>query len=113
LFFTYKTFGLKLCSFWRDYLDGKGKIQDVIQLYNDLGYQAVCDFPANAHWMELYNNIDRCKIILTVRDNEVVWAKSFRNFMTKYGSTEPVLQYLIATCGFAGKTSANLFHFGM
>ena len=40
----------------------------------------ISKYSGNAYWRELYENIENCKIILTVRDNEDIWYSSFSNF---------------------------------
>ena len=39
---------------WRDYIDEKITIEDVLDKYNELGFDANQDYPGNFLWEELY-----------------------------------------------------------
>ena len=39
--------------------------------------------PGNLYWKELHDAIEGSKVILTIRDNEHVWAKSWMPFIVK------------------------------
>ena len=93
---------------WYDHLVKNEKsIQDVIKSYNQDNFHACVDLPGlliqtflyfilqtrkfvfikllkpfsgNAHWRELYQNMDYCKVILTIRDSEEIWYSSFYKF---------------------------------
>ena len=41
-------------STWRDYIDEKISIEDVLDKYNELGFDANQDYPGNFLWEELY-----------------------------------------------------------
>ena len=43
-----------LGSTWRDYIDEKITIEDVLQKYDELGFDANQDYPGNFLWEELY-----------------------------------------------------------
>ena len=70
-----------LTEIWTQYLEGKVSIEEVIDEYTKLGFQANQDFPGNVYWEELFNASPNAKVILTVRDNADVWNKSFLNFL--------------------------------
>lgn len=72
-----------LTSEWLNFIDGRGSIQDVLAAYDRHGFDTNQDFPGNIFWEEMYNNIDNCKVILTVRDNEDIWFDSWYNFFEK------------------------------
>ena len=70
-----------MTEIWTQYLEGKIPIEDVIDEYTKLGYQANQDIPGNVYWEELFNASPNAKVILTVRDNADVWNKSFLGFL--------------------------------
>ena len=71
---------------WLNFLENPDDINSVIKKYNDLGYNASSDLPTNGHWKELYKNMDNCKVVLTIRNDSNVWAKSFKKFFYAQGN---------------------------
>jgi len=63
---------------WMDYMDGKCGIETMIQKYDAEGFDVTSDLPFNGLALDAFQQMEDCKIILTVRDNEDVWLKSFR-----------------------------------
>ena len=59
---------------WRDYVEGKTTIDEVINAYDKHGFDANQDLPGNLLWEDLYRVlIERdatTKVILTVRDSD-------------------------------------------
>ena len=90
-----------LSIIWRDYLLGKGlfsrfgiiknfriklaSIDDVISEYEKHGFDTNQDIPGNLLWQDLYEALikrdSNTKVILTIRDNDEVWWRSWCNFM--------------------------------
>ena len=72
---------------WRDYVDGKATIEDVISEYEKHGFDTNQDLPGNLLWEDLYRGMlkkdKNTKVILTVRDNDEVWWKSWCGFVTQ------------------------------
>ena len=66
---------------WTDFVNGKVGIEAVIEEYKKHGFQANQDTPGNILWEELYNASPNAKVILTVRDSEKQWKKSYINFV--------------------------------
>ena len=64
---------------WTDFVNGKVGIEAVIEEYKKNGFQANQDMPGNFLWEELYNASPNAKVILTVRDSEKQWKKSYIN----------------------------------
>ena len=66
---------------WRDYIDGKATIDDVINAYDKHGFDANQDIPGNLLWEDLYRALIKrdanTKVILTVRDSDAAWWKSW------------------------------------
>jgi len=52
----------------------------VIKHYDEMGFNMNNDVPTNWQWENLYDNIDDAKVILTVRDDEEKWLKSWQTF---------------------------------
>lgn len=70
---------------WRDYVEGKATIDDVINAYDKHGFDANQDIPGNLLWEDLYRALIKrdanTKVILTVRDSDAAWWKSWCGFM--------------------------------
>jgi len=66
---------------WRDYLDGEITIEDVVKAYVAHGFDANQDLPGNFLAYELFKASPSAKVILTVRDDEKAWEKSWRTYM--------------------------------
>ena len=70
-----------LSETWHDFGTGKGTIEDVVAEYDRLGFDTNQDGPGNLHWEALYDaSPPGTKVILTVRDNEDQWFKSWLKF---------------------------------
>ena len=52
---------------WKNYINKKTDIKEIIQKYNDEGFDASCDLPANAFWQDLYEGMDECKVGLSTK----------------------------------------------
>jgi len=72
-----------LTTEWLNFIEGRISIEEVIAKYDHHGFDTNQDFPGNIFWEEMYNSIDNCKVILTVRDNEHIWFDSWINFFEK------------------------------
>ena len=57
----------------------EGKAPDFTAMYKDV--DAVTDLPAATWFQEIYESFPDAKVILSVRDNEEVWVKSFSKQM--------------------------------
>ena len=72
---------------WSDYMEGKGTIEDVISAYDKNGFDANQDMPGNFLWEDLYRSLIKhdanTKVILTVRDSDAAWWKSWCGFLTQ------------------------------
>ena len=60
-------------------------IDDVIAEYEKHGFDTNQDIPGNLLWQDLYEALVKrdgnTKVILTIRDNDEVWWRSWCNFM--------------------------------
>ena len=73
-----------LSFIWRDYLRGEASIEDVIAEYDKNGFDANQDIPGNLLWEDLYRAMPKdTKVILTVRDSDAAWWKSWCGFMVQ------------------------------
>ena len=71
-----------LSLIWRDYLRGEATIEDVIAEYDKNEFDANQDIPGNLLWEDLYRAMPKdTKVILTVRDSDTAWWKSWCGFM--------------------------------
>ena len=70
---------------WRDYVDGKATIADVIAEYDKHGFDVNQDMPGNFLWEDLYREMCKkdpnTKVILTVRDSDATWWRSWCGFI--------------------------------
>merc|ERR1712126_789705 len=100
-----------LGSTWRDFIDEKIEIEEVLKKYDELGFDANQDLPGNFLWEELYLASSKdTKVILTVRDSDEQWWKSWCGFMTQEFSRHSIgdfcvagLLNIIAKKGYMGK----------
>lgn len=73
-----------LSFIWRDFIEGKATIEDVINAYDQHGFDTNQDIPGNVLWEDLYRALVKrdpnIKVIMTVRDNDAVWWKSWCGF---------------------------------
>ena len=53
------------------------KSQDI---HRKRGFTATQDLPASAYWEELFHASPNSKVILTIRDNDAIWFKSWMKF---------------------------------
>ena len=101
---------------WVNLIQNTGDIHSVIKKYNQLGFNASNDLPTNAYWKELYENMESCKVIVTVRNSPDVWAKSVQTFFGKqaarFGWFMSVL-YRLTTWGIVGKRHQNHYIMGL
>ena len=80
---------------WLEFMNGKNDITAVIEKYKELGFNVNQDFPGNFMWEEIYQArllkiynsyilFQACpkgqKVILTVRDSDEKWWKSWCGF---------------------------------
>ena len=73
-----------LSPVWRDYVDGRATIDDVIDSYDKHGFDTNQDIPGNYLWEDLYRALIKrndTQVILTVRDSDAAWWKSWCGFM--------------------------------
>ena len=79
---------------WRDYVEGKATIDDVIGAYDKHGFDANQDIPGSLLWEDLYRALIRrdknTKVILTVRDDVDTWYNSWTNFMIQEGRRDAI-----------------------
>merc|ERR1712235_5218 len=69
---------------WQDFFDGKIDAKAVLDKYKEEGFDANQDFPGNFLWEELYQvSPAGQKVILTVRDSDEKWWKSWCGFFTQ------------------------------
>jgi len=69
---------------WLDFYEGRATIDDVLEVYDKHGFDCNQDLPGNVLWEELYRGLGPdTKVILTVRDNDEVWWRSWCGFMTQ------------------------------
>ena len=67
-----------------DYYEGRATIDDVLEEYAKHGFHCNQDLPGNVLWEDLYRGLGPdTKVILTVRDNDEVWWRSWCRFMTQ------------------------------
>ena len=51
---------------WLQFMEGRGKIEDVIDAYAREGFDTNQDFPGNIFWEDLYKAIPDCKESATI-----------------------------------------------
>lgn len=66
---------------WANYATGEGSIESVLDCIVNSGYTATCDNPCADIYRQQLNRFPNAKVVLTVRDNGQVWAKSWRVLM--------------------------------
>ena len=73
-----------LSGVWKDYFQGRATIEDVLAAYEQHGFDANQDLPGNWLWEELYTASPKgTKVILTVRESDERWWKSWCDFMVQ------------------------------
>ena len=101
---------------WTDFVNGKVGIEAVIEEYRKHGFQANQDMPGNFLWEELYNASPNAKVILTVRDSEKQWKKSYINFVRqeaeRLGNPGFWIYHAMANHGLMGPKLQMMEHFG-
>jgi len=79
-----------------DYIDGKCGLETMIKKYDAEGFEVTSDHPFNGLALDAFQQMEDCKIILTVRDNEDVWLKSFRKHSvtqsTRHGALAGIIE---------------------
>ena len=99
-----------LNEIWRAYLNGEATIEAVLEEYEKHGFDANQDLPGNLKWEELYNGSPKgTKVILTVRDSDDIWWKSWSGFMKQEISRDSIgdfnkgrLFQMFASTGYLG-----------
>jgi len=67
---------------WLDFYEGRASIQKVLTSYDEHGFDANQDLPGNMRWEEMYDASPKgTKVILTVRESDEKWWKSWCGFM--------------------------------
>merc|ERR1712131_150713 len=96
---------------WLDYFNGEVSISDLIEKYDEMGFNMNNDLPGNWQWETLYDNIDDAKVILTVRDTEDKWEASWKNFckaqVNKNGIWGTRIAPILARLGLLGSLQNN------
>ena len=68
----------KINQYWLYLIIGSYlKSQDI---HRKSGFTATQDLPASAYWEELFHASPNSKVILTIRDNDDIWFKSWMKF---------------------------------
>ena len=71
-----------LSGVWKDFYEGNATIEKVLAAYDEHGFDANQDLPGNMLWEELYDASPKgTKVILTVRESDERWWKSWCGFM--------------------------------
>ena len=70
-----------LMDVWLRFVTGKCSIDEVVERYKQHGFDANQDSPSNFLWHELHTACPSAKVILTVRDNEEIWWRSWSRFV--------------------------------
>ena len=96
---------------WMNYIYGKSDIKTLIKLYDEQGFEVSSDLPFNGLALEAFREIKNCKIILTVRDNEDVWLKSYQSNLvrmaTRHGIYGGIVESALWCSGFGGSWLYN------
>ena len=67
---------------WLDFYEGRASIEKVLATYDQHGFDANQDIPGNMLWEELYEASPKgTKVILTIRESDEIWWKSWCGFM--------------------------------
>jgi len=71
-----------MSNVWLRYLRNEASIEDVLAEYEKNGFDANQDVPGNLKWEDLYRASPKgTKVILTIRDSDDVWWRSWCGFM--------------------------------
>lgn len=94
---------------WRDYVEGKATIDDVIGAYDKHGFDANQDIPGSLLWEDLYRALIRrdknTKVILTVRDSDEAWWASWCRYMQQECSRGAIGDFCVS--GLMGSLAAR------
>jgi len=72
---------------WVSFMRGDSDFDSICKKVEKMGGESCSDLPWNLYWEEFFNKYPDSKVILTVRDSDEVWYRSFRNYLESMQST--------------------------
>ena len=91
-----------LSRFWWEYMQGHAGISSVIEAYAENGFTVNQDLPGNFYWEQLFEKSPNVKVILSVRDDEHTWFKSWVKFNREFSLQNGVFGLLHLESGIFG-----------